>query len=341
MHYLLPRDLVTTALVCRDWLPTARMLLYRHIYFNTSSPLTAQLESSLRSSPHLRILIRHLVLIHYDYVNDGLLEWIALLPEHSLVSVKFERMPFDGADPRSLLQFPAVRTADEIIISHPHFLLRNPERLSDIFSNSFLSRLTLFIPKSLPLRLVGPLKLNRLSIAIWTEDRPQLLGTILESITSPLHHLDLLLSNLRPETISWLNTILERHLPTLKRLIIRALDRKQTAPFFDGMIASLVSLEVLACGPGTYTSRLFNQLPTSLRSLTLDTRDNEPFSVSELREAVTRLRSRSTAFKSMTIGRHPSYASHRYFDTLSQACASLGVSFVIMKPRLGDYLLGN
>ncbi|EKM51313.1 uncharacterized protein PHACADRAFT_103387 [Phanerochaete carnosa HHB-10118-sp] len=338
LHDLPPHDLATTARLCRTWLYASRVLLYRHIHFNTSVPSAAQLEALLRSSPYLRTLVHSLVLFHQFPAKDVLLEWIALLPENGLVSVKFERMPLEASS-MSLLQFPAIRTSNEIIIGHPYFLLENPERLSDILSYPSLRRLSLFIPKSLPIRPSIALRLSRLSLAILTEHCPRLLEEMLRAITSPLIHLNLLLPCLESDTASWLGTILARHLPTLRYFTVKALDQDEIAPLLDDMITSLTSVEVLACGVGTYTSKLFNGLPACLRSLTLEGRNHDPFPVPELSDAVARLRSRSTAFESMTIGRQPSYASHRHFDTLSRTCASLGVSFTIAKPRLGEHFL--
>ncbi|GJE94066.1 hypothetical protein PsYK624_102340 [Phanerochaete sordida] len=331
-------DLTSAACLCHSWLHASRTLLYRHIHLNTSIPAATQLDWSLRSSSHLRSLVRYLVLLHRFTDKDTLLGWIALLPEHSLVSVKFEWMPLD-VNPMSLLQFPAIRTAQELIISHPYFLLQEPRRLSDILSYPRLDRLTLFIPKSISVQLSTPLALTRLSLAVLTGEQPQIVDDVLRSISHPLVHLDLLLQSLNAEAASWLRSSLARHLPALRHFTIKVLDQRNAHPLLDDVSASLASVEVLSCGVAMYSPRLFALLPPSLRSLTLGTRDHELFPVAELSDAVSRLGSGGGRLRSLTIGRHPSYASYRYFDALSSTCATLGVSFKIAKPRIADHFL--
>lgn len=329
------QDLASTALLCRSWLHASRALLYRHIRFNTSLPSAALFELTMHSSPHLRTLIRHLVLSHRSSGKDHLLDWIAMLPESGLLSVKFDWMPLEP-NAMTLLQFPAIRNSREIVVAHPYFLLQGPDRLTDILSYPSLQSLVLLLPKSLPIHLSHPLALTRLSLVIMTDHRPQLLGDMLRAITPPLLHLDLMLNTIQPETVPWLSSVLAGHLSTLRHFTLKTLDGKETVPVMDILVASLASIGDLSCGIGTYTARLFELLPASLRSLTLASRDEGVFPVAELCTAVSRLRAGGAALSQVTIDRRPSYASYRHFDALSRLCATSGISFEIAKLRLAE-----
>lgn len=336
-QYLLSHELAVACTLCKAWLPAARALLYRRIRFSTISPRDSALELTLRSSANIRGLLRYLVLSHPDSSHDHRLDWVAVVPQHTLLSVNLERMPASKGL-LSLLQYPAIRTAPQVTIGRSDFLQAEPFNLSTILAFPHLEGFTALL-KSIPLRVDNTLRLKRLSLGIVAEDRPQLLTTILQAIQpETLQKLDLLLSSLKEDNVSWLTDLLRPHLPSLKHLAIRTLDHTNTAPIMDKLIEAVPQLETLACGRNTYTSQLFPLLPHRLQSLTLDSGDNEPFPRDELEETITRLCSTQRTLTSLTIGRHPSYPNSLYFDRVARVCRSFGVSFIIVRGRIGEYL---
>lgn len=323
-------------LLCQFWFPTARAVLYRRVHFSTVDPKDYSLELALRSSKSARSLIRHLVISHPDSSHDHRLEWIALLPERTLLSVVFERMPLSTGP--LLLQYPAIRSAPQVTISRSEFLQTEPSNLATILSYPHLESLSVLL-KNVPLRFNGTLRLKRLSLGVVAEARPQLLATILQAIEPHyLQKLDLLMSFLTADDVAWLANLLRPHFPTLKHLAIRTLDHTRTEPIVEDLTESIPRLETLACGRNTYTPKLFPLLPPQLRSLTLDSGDNEPFPREELEQAVTRLCKGKQTLANLTIGRHPSYPNTLYFNRISLLCQSYGVSFTINRGRIGEYL---
>jgi hypothetical protein len=335
---LSPQNLAACASLCRSWLPAARTMLYRHIEFNSVLPSAYSLEYTLRTHPHLRNLIRHLVISHPHDTNDYLLGWIALLPENSLLSIRLDRMPQERESPFAVLEYPAVRTVRQVVITqHTSYLLHKPERLSTILSYSCLTSLTLAIPKSLPLTLSRSLQLSRLSIGLFYEESPEMLVRLLRTIETPLERLDVVMRLFTEAGTGRLVDGLQPHLPHLKRFGIRAADPSQTVPAMDVLICSLPSLRVLACGRNIYTATLFKHLPSSLHTLMLESRDNDAFPVDAMCREVTRLCREHGALRRLTIGRQPSFPAARYFQELRSICMAHGVSFRISKLTVEDY----
>lgn len=339
---LAPKDLAVAALVCDTWLTPARSLLYRSLHVNTVTPKGVQLCSTLRSSAYIRSCIRHLAIFHPYAYNNGLLDWVALLPQRSLVSINFERMP-SNAGQVPLLQYPAVCTASQITIMWPDFVIVSPQCLVTILSFPFLESFTILL-RSVPLRLSTTLRLKRLSLGVVAEAQPPLLVEIFRAMESQtLERLDLLLSSLRVEHVAWLTDILRPQFPSLRHLAIRTLDHTRTAPIFDDLITSLPSLQTLTCGRGTYSTRIFPLLPSGIHSLTFGSGDNEPFPREELSDAIVRLSGISgNRLQRLVIGRHRSYPNLVYFRDISSLCSSLNISFTVDRGRISNYLtMGN
>lgn len=74
-------DLYAAALVCRDWAIAARSALYRSLEYNTSRPNMPLLDRTLRSCPHLRVLVRFLAITMTvpSTLNTAGLDWLELL----------------------------------------------------------------------------------------------------------------------------------------------------------------------------------------------------------------------------------------------------------------------
>ncbi|KIP04193.1 hypothetical protein PHLGIDRAFT_205279 [Phlebiopsis gigantea 11061_1 CR5-6] len=331
-------ELAASVLACQSWVLAARATLYRRIYFRTVGARAAKLETTLSSSPHICALIRHLWVMHTEECRNHLLSWVSLIPANSLLSLHLVKMPV-STGPTPLLQFPAIRTVPHITIARSSFLQAQPSNLAVILSFPLLKSLS-FLVNTLPLRLEGPLRLQRLSIGVMEDGRPQLLAVILNAIVPhSLRKLDLYLSSLEEDHVAWLTDLLQPHLPELRHLAIRTLDRTRTAVFVDNIIGLMPHLESLACGRRTYTSQLLSTVPHSLRSLTLESDDNEPFPREELEESVERLCNTShRRFSSLTIGRHPSYPNSLYFERVSRVCQSFGVSFTINRGSISEHL---
>lgn len=338
-------DITSCSRLGRVWLGATRVVLYRRVHLNTSTIAAPALSRSLSSSEALRSYVRHLVVSHTFPMVDGLLDWIRMLPAHSLLSVHLERMPVGVTEQTrsfSVLDAPAVRTAPHVVIGQPNFLYDELSRLSTVLSYPCLDSFTLMVPRSLPLDLSCPLRLRRLSIGVFTEPKPQLVATLLTANTVPLERLDLLLPSLNVDEAVWLTECLTPHLSSLKHLALRTI-AQHPHPIIDDLIPSLTSIQELACGPRTYTSALFAHLPMGLRSLTLESRDHNPFDVEELLRAIRRLAlsGRRGGLEALTIGRHPSYLHYRYYDVVIKACETLGINFAMRRTGLDGYFGGR
>ena len=340
-QHLRGHELAESALVCRSWLATALATLYRHISFNTvTGSRAAQLETTLRRSPHICALIRHLQITHTDESRNHLLSWIGQIPENSLLSLHLVRMPISTVA-TFLFQFPAIRTVLQITIMRSSFLNAQPSNFMAMLSFPRLEGLSLLVSGQLPLHFDGSLRLQRLSLGVLEESRSQLLAVILGAIMpNSLRKLNLYLPNLEDSDVAWLTELLRPHLSELRHFTItRTPKLTRSTDFIDDIVELAPHLESLVCGRRTYTSRLFSLLPSTLRSLTLESGDNDSFPRDELEESISRLCNiPRRRFESLTIGCHPNPLNQPYFERVLRVCKSFGVSFAIRRGSIGKHL---
>lgn len=281
IRYLLPWDLARAARVCRRWLQPARKLLYHRFTCDTSSPATAKQHWILWTTPHLRKLIHHLVIIYdvprYDAADAPTFGWIALLPERSLQTVEFAKVSHANLI-APILDFPAVRTASHII-TREHAL--SAEQIGTILGYQNLQRLSIACDFAFAI----PQKLLRLTqLSVWYTKphilpTPSLQGVIrLLGALDPrcaLERFDLRLTCTPDDTppdnrLQALTTALRPHLPTLRHVsIISPQWPMSLRPFMDALVPSMPALQKLHCGYETYTSALIERLPAGVRELML------------------------------------------------------------------------
>lgn len=93
-------DLASAALVCREWVPQARWMLYHDLHFDTGSAVAPQLRDTLVSSAEIRGLVRHVHLRRPVFEGGSLtlLDWLGLLPENSLRSVEARMLSYPPED---------------------------------------------------------------------------------------------------------------------------------------------------------------------------------------------------------------------------------------------------
>ena len=361
LSHLPQHDLAAAALACRSWLAPARSVLYHRIDFDLKSPNVSKLETTLRNCGHLRSLIRHLRLHHETIGPTYFAEfgWMASLPAHSLRSIDFafftELHRLD-----EVLAFPAVLTAQHIIIRSAHFT--TSARLSRVLAMPGLTSLSLTSDASSP-EITAALKLGRLTMI--TNTLPDVLFRIVRSIdpTCTLEQFDLVVGEtLAEDRLDALLEVLGSHMTTLKHLSITSRIQLYREPFFDDLVRRLSSLQTLYCGYGSYSSSLLSRLPPTVHTLGLvwgiggyrsvpghfgqgrvsvPAPGNVPFPCDDFAVAIAQLRTRSERIRLRRVVLvRPDLMT---YDTsvLEQACHNMGLEFWVENmtevfPRMMD-----
>lgn len=271
MRHLTKANLASAALVCRRWLPQARGELYHELYFDTNAPHAPCLSATMRSNEFLRSLLRRLHISHCvsSQGSPTLLDWIALLPEHSLQLLESRRLIFDKAAATSvpITEYPAVRTLPHLFLRTPRFL--DMQRLNQVLHFQHLEILSIEIDQSSEVPSLPDCcmpRLRRLSLEIF--EYGATVSRILGGVTVSLERFDLHAVSLCPQDIARLAGDLQRHLPALKSASFD-FHWPPASPFLDELVPSMKCLETLCCGVETYTKHLMAQLPETLVSLTL------------------------------------------------------------------------
>ncbi|EKM51519.1 uncharacterized protein PHACADRAFT_71283, partial [Phanerochaete carnosa HHB-10118-sp] len=265
-------DLASTALVCRRWSPTAQTRLYRRISLDTGAPSSRLLSDTLLSAPGLRSLIRDLTIFHRagSKGDKMVLQWLELLPEDSLRSLRIEQMFIPKSSDLSLLQYPAVRSVPSLSV-WPAANFLSVERLDAVLQLEALESLSIRV---LPYLLPQPLtvtripKLRRLSVD--TTEYFHTITEILEALDpSAFQRFDLVTNTLSCAAIDTLRHDLRPFFSRLKHFSVHPRQRKTDEPFVDDLVAAMPSLQTLACGWGTCTAGVISRLPPTLSSLML------------------------------------------------------------------------
>lgn len=356
LPHLPPSGLASAACVCTGWLAASRSLLYRRLTYDVFSPTVWKLENTLRTCPHIRGLLRHLVLAGLQYHNlpaSGLFDWIALLDANSLDCVDLAIRFCDSLDSRRVQKFPAIRTAAQLILRENSVVFWN---IDDLLTSPRMDSLSLPIFK--PPSVHGMLKLKRLTISLYPQLPLTAVVPILEAI-DPLYHLDRF--DLRTTWMSGppgtphdgnfrpLTQVLQRHLPSMTYFSVFSPQLEiSDSPFMDEMILAMSSVRSLCCGYGTYSPVLFARLPPTLRDLTLGwgtiiryfdpqqnyvynqkpDPNNPPFPVDQYANAIWRLADRhAVSLRNLTIVMPPTTPTDPAPSlALNHACHSLGIA---------------
>lgn len=327
-----PRALASAARVCRGWLPTARDRLYQHIFVDNLLPLCPEkLTQTLSTQPLIRSLVRRPVLRHSGIGrrSPALFDWIALLPEHSFISVEIELMGASSKKPlttlTTLLSLPAIRTTPRLIIRCMKYI--TPKRLNEVLSMPYLESLSISIPARTAVYLrdiTAYPNLRRLSI--WVENYPPIICKLLHGLPSPLDRFDLRSKNMNADDIDTLCRALQRHAPHLRHLALFG-EPFSTLCFMDDFVSAFSSLEFLLCSNHLYSPELFSRLPPTLTSLALCAPNawEDPFPADQYAAALQKHRSRLPRLRKVTVveGRN----SLVRCDPIPAVCEAEGIAF--------------
>lgn len=337
MRNLSKADLANVALVCRRWLPQARWELYHELYFDTDSPHAPHLSKIMRSSDLLRSLVRRLHISHFRFSQSSptLLDWIALLPEHSLQLLETRMLMFDEAAAPSvvILEYSAIRTVPHLFLRSPHFF--NMKRLNQVLHFQHLESLSIVIDQdsevpSLPDCCMP--KLKRLSLGV--HEYGVTVSRILGGLAWPLERFNLKGNSLHPHNVAMLCHDLQRHLSTLRSASF-VFHYAPASPFLDELVPSMRSLENLGCGVKTYTEQLMGHLPGTLVSLTLYTEFREAFPGTKYAELVQQYA--PSALTKLTIADTRHYRQSEACVARADACSERRVTFKIVDQGTVDF----
>lgn len=243
--------LSTAARVCRSWQPAATNRLYHDIRLDTRKPSTRTLVDTLTAQPALRGLVRRVTLNHPPLrkLDLSLINWLALLPSHSLQSVVLEQGIFTLPETGPLIDFPAIRTVPCMLACG----MLSVEGLTKILNMPHLETLAIYIDsnvKTLATKVLPP-KLRRLAIGSF--GYTLVVQQLLESCDTPLEQFVLVADELEEDDLISLKKGLRNHAPLLKRLSFVGHPFFESA-FMDDYVLSFTSMETLLC-PKVHTLR--------------------------------------------------------------------------------------
>ncbi|OCH92855.1 hypothetical protein OBBRIDRAFT_790878, partial [Obba rivulosa] len=276
LRQLSTSDLYIAALVSREWAVATRIPLYAHILFDTNTPDAPLISETMRTCPHLRLLVRRVTLRIGTKPQD--FDWLQLLPDDTVDQFHaFQRGRKDDLA-SSLFHAPFVRNVRHLKWRGLHL---NCKHFQSCLALPRIESLSLFVkfgwngevdPISVPSRL------TRLSLylPIYNPVIPRILSTL----GAQLQQFDLDGGSEPPneEQVPDLLTTLAQHAICLRRLTIRS-EFLPNVPYshFDSIPLICPSLERLHLGPATWTPALFANLPTTLHTLLLDHHHELPF----------------------------------------------------------------
>lgn len=322
-------DLASAALVCREWLPQARWMLYHELHFDTGSAAAPQLRETLISSPEIRGLVRCIHLRHALSKTGSitLLDWIGLLPENSLQLAETRMLSFKPGDEVAIpfTQYPAIRSAPYLSLRCASFC--TVDRLNQIFAYRNVERLSLGVlhkPEEEVLQLSPDClpKLKRLSLTIY--EYGPLVSQILQSVYSPLEEFNFLALTLYEADVAALSKDVQRHLPSLRSASFM-FHYLPHSPFLDSIVPSMVNLETLACGFGTHTAQIIDWVASPLASFTTTSSPRKPFPSDEYADKIEQ--GALPALGRFTVLDTVHYRQAAACASLSQACARRHILF--------------
>lgn len=261
--------LSSAALVCRMWAEPAQAALYRELCFFPldNRPRDQLLARTMRTCPHLRRLVRRLSLITL-WTHAPMLElcdWIQLLPSHGLR--EFQWTWIRGHIFPALVESPAICTVHRIQLRGRFY---STDKLQPVLELPHLASLSLELSgqeqgEILP---VASSRLTSLSV-YFSVEYGAVFDRLLAAIGSQLIALEV------THKICYdvddgraLVSAIESYCPNLRRLSLTATFMGNNSyPVLDHLIYRYDELEHLCCSDGTYTSALFERLPSTINSL--------------------------------------------------------------------------
>lgn len=267
----LDKTLSSAAMVCRMWAESAQAALYRELFFFPldNRPRDQLLARTMRTCPHLRRLVRRLSLITLwtHAPMPELCDWIPLLPAQCLH--EFQWTWIRGHIIPTLVDSPAIRTVSRIQLRGRFY---STDKLQPILELPYLESLSLELSgqEQGDIRPVASSRLTTLSVYFSVEYGP-VFDKLLAAVGLQLAALEV------THKICYdvddgraLVSAIESCCPNLKRLSFTATFMDTNSyPILDHLICRYDDLEHLCCSEGTYTSALFERLPSTLNVLEL------------------------------------------------------------------------
>lgn len=311
--------------VCRGWQPPASVKLYYDVPIEAWRPTSRTLADTLTAQPGLRRLVRHVTLDHRrpEHWNQPPFDWLALLPEHSLLLVTLRTDIFAFPEAACLLDYPAIRTV-------PHMFARavySSDSLVRIMNMPHLQTLAIKVMGDMSSSSTARLKPALRKLAISSYRYEAIVERILQSFDSPLERFTLLTTELKESDLASLQNGLKRHAPSLRYLSFVG-KLFFPLPFMDDYILSFPSLETLVCPFGTYTPLLISRLPHTLSTLVLLTGMTTPFAGDDYAAALEQYRVQPRALSELFLD---TFGTKQECSSLMATCARLGLSLRILE----------
>ncbi|OCH84901.1 hypothetical protein OBBRIDRAFT_798679 [Obba rivulosa] len=328
------QDLHATVLVCRQWAWVTQTSLYSSVSLDTTLKNAPLLARTMSTCPHLRPLVRSLtVMIGADTRDTTLVDWLHLLPEHTICEFKVKQIACQEDFASFIFQSPFLRSVRRF--QGEGVFLRKSEHLESCFMLPHVRGISLFLSHRIyEIHTIStPPTLTRLSLILY-EYLPTTIR-LLSAVGCQLEHLDLDMGNriMGEDETGELLHALEKYAHRLRHLTLRGLAIPE-APYLDPIGRHIPSLEYLHLGIGTFESTLFDNLPPNLRTLRLEGDYRVDFPLDELEDFILRVGRGESQCRSITIffvGIH--FCDMSSYNDLSEVCHRCGVDF-----QLQDWL---
>lgn len=339
--YLDRITLANAARVCRGWQPVASSKLYHNLRIHVWPPSARKLADTLEANQDLRGLVRHVTLaliFHGSRWVTSPFDWLALLPEHSLLSVTLQSDIPSSPETEifRLLDFPAIRTVPRMIVRTE---ISSREILVKIMNLPHLESLAIPLEYKMDPPRAGLLRPKMQNLAISTRNYGVIVEHILQSFDSPLDGFSYRSHNLEEGELVSLQNGLTNHATTLKYLSFLGQPFSEST-FMDDYILSFPSLSTLVCPNPIYTPLLLSRLPVVLSSLILQAPSHKPFADDDFAVALRQHRDELRALSKLVIldnrEMRPQYLS------LATLCAEQRRSFFVLdRSQFNPFLARN
>lgn len=256
-------------------------------------------------------------------------DWLALLPEHSLLSITLQSDILSPPDAEilRLLDFPAIRTVPRMTVRTE---ISSREILLKIMNLPHLETLAATLEYKMDPPRAGLLRPKMRNLAISTRKYGAIVEHILQSFDSPLEAFAYRCHNLEEGELISLQNGLTNHATTLKYLSFLGQPSSEST-FMDDYILSFPSLLTLVCASLTYTPLLLSRLPVALSSLILQAPSHKPFADDDFAVALRQHRDELRALSKLVIllDNRASEMRPQYLS-LATLCAEQRRSFLVL-----------
>lgn len=328
-------NLYHAALVCWDWALAARIPLYQRLVCNTNRRSAPLLTRTLRSCPHLCVLVRHLTLNLFLTKRDvTILDWLKLLPEHSLHGFDILASEEDQLLAQSILHLPCIQTIR-------HFKGRgkwiSSESLPQCFQLRHLKSLSLDLPYNLRPSIFA-LENATSHFSSFHLTIPQyypFISQCLAMFGRQLERFEVLIRSgaLEGSQITELITAFRQHTPHLRHFTAQTY-WKPAFPFLDDVMEYAPPMTHLYCGNDSPISARFERVLPELRQFELEEHAIVEFPPSEALQPVANTRRAKSRLHTISVHRRADGACGTWLvEALVSGCKDGGFRF-LFGPRL-------